>query len=205
MLTMMRRSGLALSALALALTLPLASSQARADVLVNGGFETGSLGPWVVGRNFGASEDWNVTSTVAHSGTFSATDVGNEELRQNFAATPTSSILDVSFWAEHPDANVNALAVDLYYSDGTDNEFLVNTTGTGWNFFDVTSHLTAGLSLTGFSVFGNSAGRTYFDDASITTAVSSVPEPGSFALGGVALGAYFLASVARRRMVRSRA
>ena len=55
------------------------------EVLTNPGFETGSLGPWFVGRNFGATENWNVTSTVSHSGTFSATDVGNQELEQTFA------------------------------------------------------------------------------------------------------------------------
>jgi hypothetical protein len=149
------------------------------EVLTNPGFETGSLAPWVVGRTFGTiTENWNVTSAVSHSGTDSATDVGNEELKQTFAGVLVSSITQVSFWAEHPSSTVNAVAYDFFYSDSTDVENIVNTTGTGFNFFDVTSQLSAGKTLVGFSVFGNSGGRTYVDDLNITT----TPEPNSLLL-----------------------
>jgi hypothetical protein len=74
---MMKRPGLVATALMLVLTLPLASRRARADLLVNGGFETGALTPWFQARNFGGTENWNVTSAVSHSGTFSATNVEN--------------------------------------------------------------------------------------------------------------------------------
>jgi hypothetical protein len=90
-----------------------------AQILSNPGFESGSLSPWFQDRDFGGVEAWNVTSSDAHSGTFSATDVGNKEIRQNFAAIPTSLITDISFWAKHPDASVTALFVDLFYSDST--------------------------------------------------------------------------------------
>jgi hypothetical protein len=171
--------GLLTAALAL---LSGSAGPARAGlVLQHGDFQTGALAPWFQDRNFGGSENWNVTSAVAHSGTFSATDVGNLELRQNFTPTPVSSITQVSFWAEHPNPSASALAYDFFYSDGSDVENVVFTTGTGWNFFDVTSHLTAGKTLTGFSVFGNSGGRTYLDDVTIATAATAVPEPSTLA------------------------
>ena len=171
---------------------------ARADfeLLANPGFETEALSPWFQDRTFGTiTENWNVTSTVSNSGTFSATDVGNAELRQNFAATAASSITSVTFFAEHPDATITALAYDFFYTDGTDKEFLVFTTGTGFNSFDVTAQLDPSKTLDGFSVFGNSGGRTYFDDASIK--VKSVPEPTSLTL--MALGGVALRVVSRRR------
>lgn len=167
------------------------------EVLTNPGFETGSLGPWFVGRNFGATENWNVTSTVSHSGTFSATDVGNQELEQTFAGVLVSNITQVSFWVEHPNASVTALAYDFFYSDSSDIENVVITSGTGWNFFDVTANLSAGKTLVGFSVFGNSGGRTYVDDLNIATAATA-PEPNSLLLIAGSVSWLFL----RRRLAR---
>jgi hypothetical protein len=173
---------LGLAALALLGNAP----QARAgEILVNPGFETGSLSPWFQDRNFGGSVNWMVTNSDSHSGTFSATNNGNLELRQNFAGVPAALITDVSFWARHPDPTVGPLAFDFFYSDGTDDEFLVNTSGSGWNFFDVTSNLDTTKTLTGFSVFGNSDGVTFVDDLNILT---SLPEPSCLALLGLGLG-----------------
>jgi hypothetical protein len=165
------------------------AGQAKADleILSNGGFESGALSPWSIGRSFGTpGENWNVESSFVHSGSFAATDVGNEELKQTFAPVAVSTITQVSFWAAHSPGSVTALAYDLFYSDGTDSEFSVNTTGTAFNFFDVTSSLAAGKNLTGFSVFGNSGGTTYLDDASITTASVAVPELSTLISSGIA-------------------
>jgi hypothetical protein len=177
------------SAIALAFSINFAFG---AQVLTNPGFETGALTPWAQDRDFGGAENWNVTNSDSHSGTFSATDVGNKELKQTFVGVAVSSITQVAFWAKHPDAAVTALAYDFFYSDATNTEFQVNTSGTAWLFFDVTASLTAGKTLTGFSVFGNSAGRTFVDDLSIQTGTSAVPEPGSLflvaAAGAVLVG-----------------
>ena len=162
------------------------------NILANPGFETGLLGPWFQGTNFCGSpcENWNVTSANAHSGVFSATDVGNIEIRQNFAATPTNMVTQVSFWVMHPDLPSLFNAVDFHYSDGTIAEFKTAfTSTTGWEFFDVTGDLAAGKSLTGLSIFGFSASggtqRTFLDDVTINT----VPEPTTvlLVLSGVCL------------------
>ncbi len=185
---------------ALLLFLLMSGPVAAGEVLVNGGFESGALSPWFQDRTFGTIiENWTVTTTLPHSGTFAATDNGNAELRQNFAGVATDSITQISFWAMHPDATINALFVDLFYSDGTDTGFLVNTVGTTYNYFDVTSDLVAGETLIGFSIFGNSGGQTFFDDASIITS-AAVPEPASVVLLalGLASACGFLRRARRR-------
>ena len=64
------------------LTCVLSVSSLFADeILVNPGFETGALSPWAQARSFTGPEDWNVTSADTHTGEFSATDIGNKELK----------------------------------------------------------------------------------------------------------------------------
>src|SRR5205085_1450320 len=85
-----------LGSLFAALSLPTTGAQAT-NILANPGFESGALAPWFQSSDFCSSpapcENWNVTNSDAHSGTFSATDVGNKEIRQNFAAIPEPSSL----------------------------------------------------------------------------------------------------------------
>jgi hypothetical protein len=75
-----------------------------ASIVQNGGFEIADLDPWYQDNDLspGTGEDWNVTSTESHSGQFSATNVGNKEIRQNFGATATATITEFSFWIKHP-------------------------------------------------------------------------------------------------------
>jgi hypothetical protein len=181
----------------------LASTTARANnILVNPGFETGALAPWYQGNDFDGPTNWQVTNNDAHSGVYSAMDDGNKELRQDFAAVATTSILEVSFWVKHPELQVSALAYTFYYSDSTHSQFLVSTVATGWESFNVTSHLDLGKSLVGFSIYGNSGGVTLFDDAVISTS-GTVPEPSSVVLAGLgALGAFGLLGRSRKRRAR---
>jgi hypothetical protein len=169
----------------LLVTLALIGAAAKgSQILSNPGFETGSLSPWVEGTVFGGT-DWTISSTNCNSGSFCATNNGNNELVQTFAPVAVGSITDISFWALHTSASVSAMAFDLYYQGGGDDESSVGTTGTGWNFFDVTSNLRSSGFLIGIGVFGNSGGVSFFDDASIT---ANVPEPASAAFLLVGLG-----------------
>lgn len=192
------------------LTAPLAvallfgcAARSRAELLVNNpGFESGQLSPWVPGRDFSDGEDWGVTAADAHSGAFAATAVGNKELRQDFAAVPTSEVAEVSFWLRHPQGARIAF-VDLFYSDGTDSGFVVSTRTDGWEFFDVTDRLAPDRALSGLGVFGylelgTTADRTFLDDVTVRTAdVVPVPEPSGLALA--ATGMFAAAVVFRRR------
>jgi hypothetical protein len=163
------------------------------QILSNPGFESGSLSPWFIGYN-GGGTTWSITSTNCNSGGYCAVDNGDIELEQTFAPVPVASITDINFWALHPDPDVTALAVDLLYQGGAVDEFILYTSGTGWNFFDVFSDLETSGSLIGIGIYGNTQGVTMLDDASIT---SGAPEPATAAFLLVGLGVLAVARYAR--------
>jgi MYXO-CTERM domain-containing protein len=156
------------------------------QILVNPGFESGVLTPWANANDFGGTP-WAITSTGCQSGSFCAENTGNYELKQTFDPIATTSITGVSFWALHPGSGVSALAYDFFYQGGGNDEFVVDTSGAGWNFFDVFAQLRSNETLVGFSIYGNSGGITRADDFSIT-ATNVIPEPATvgFALAGLA-------------------
>jgi hypothetical protein len=179
------------------------------NILGNPGFESGTLPPWFNGRDDCNTlcQPWAVVSGNPHSGTYSAMDVGNIELRQNFADVPVSSITEVSFWVEHPDGGVLPMAIDFFYSNGTNNEIAVLTTGSNYQFFNITADLTPGLVLDGISFWGFSGGPpgssdiTYLDDVTINAnGGGTTPEPSSLIMlgSGLLVGAGAL----RRKLVR---
>jgi hypothetical protein len=182
---------------AFALATLLLGSAFADELIVNGGFESGVLSPWFNGRDFcgGNCVPWNVNNTNPHTGMFSAMDVGNIELRQNFNPTPASMITNVSFWVNNS-AGVDA--VDFFYTDNSDEEFVVFTTPGIWNLADVTSDLDLGKTLSGFSIWGcDPACTTFVDDVSITTNVAT-PEPGTLVMLGSGVLAF--AGALRRKI-----
>ena len=174
-----------------AVVILLASSAFATELLTNGDFESGVLPPWYTARNFcsGTCIPWNVSTANPHTGTYSAMDEGNIELRQDFAPTPGSQITNVSFWV-NTDSGVDA--VDFFYTDSSDEEFVVFSNANTWTLENVTSDVNTGKTLMGFSIWGSGPNHiTYVDDASI----DAVPEPGTL----VMLGSGVLAVVAGLR------
>jgi hypothetical protein len=181
----------------------VATPAAATNILTNAGFESGSLTPWYQNNDFSSGTNWFVTNADSHSGTYSAEDTGNKELRQDFAGVLGSTIDLVSFWARHPNEGTNtALAYTFYYSDSTHAEFGADLLGLDWNFFDVTAQLDPTKTLTGFSIYGNSSGNppvTRADDFVINVA-GGVPEPGTWAMMILGFGLTGLAVRRRRRV-----
>lgn len=176
--------------LAIALALLCVGSAMADELIVNGGFETGALDPWYNARNFcgGICQDWAVTDTNSHSGNFSAMDIGNIELRQDITPTLGSLITSATFWVNN---SVGVNAVDFFYSDATDEEFVVFTDAGIWNLADVTSFINPSKTLIGFSIWGcDTSCVSFVDDVSLTTSGGGVPEPGTLImLGTGVLGA----------------
>jgi hypothetical protein len=144
---------------------------AQVNILENAGFETGSLDPWYQLNDFGGPENWNVTDADAHTGSFSATDVGNKLIVQDFPATPTSDILEASFWIRQPEIAISA--VYFAYSDGSFEENLIFLATADWEFYDMTGSLDAGKNLTTFGLYGyigdgKDEDRTNVDDWTVS-------------------------------------
>ena len=142
------------------------------NLLVNGGFETGTISPWALGRNFCTTgcKLWTAVKAMPKAGKYDAGDVGNAEMVQDFTATSTSSLTKVAFYDRHP-AGSEPTAADFFYSDGTDDEFVAFTTDTSWDAIDLTVDLAAGKMLDGFSLWGFSGTvanqATFIDNATI--------------------------------------
>ena len=183
--------------LTLAMLSLMAGSAFAGELIVNGGFESGALNPWFNARNFcgGPCSPWDTTTSVVHSGNFSATDIGNIEIRQNFTPTAGSDITDVSLWINNS-AGVDA--VDFFYTDNSDEEFVIFSNPGVWNFVDILADVNTSKTLSGISFWGCDTGCvTYLDDVSITTGTTT-PEPSSLLM--IASG--LLAAGTTRRKLR---
>jgi hypothetical protein len=173
-----------------------AALPAQAMPLVNGDFETGVLAPWVNGIDasnpFNVNAPWSVSADAAHTGSFGATVIDNFEMRQDFAAVATADITSLSFWARTPLEPFGAFVLlTLVYDNGFEDFYPAITDTADWTFFDVTSFLQPGLSLSGLTFFGfTSAGvpvnRADLDDVVLIT---TVPEPAALSLAGLGLAA----------------
>jgi hypothetical protein len=163
----MRASVIAVAACVTAVS----AASGQVNVLANAGFESGALDPWFQAADFGGPEDWNVTGADSHTGEFSATDVGNKLIIQEFAPVPTGDILEASFWIKQPEIAISAVYFE--YSDGTSTENLIFLATPEWEFFDMTGLLAPGKSLVAFGLYGyvgagKDEDRSYVDDWTVS-------------------------------------
>jgi hypothetical protein len=168
---------LAASAFAIAVGL-LAAAPASAELIVNGGFETGDFTGWTVASNNTGVESSGFDGYSPHSGSFFAA-LGNVEccgsMSQTFVDTPGGT-LDVNLFLASDGQTPNRFSIELNGATLFDHANIsaggyVHITGSG---------LATGLdTLTLFS--RDDPGWLALDDVSVTER-TGVPEPTSLAL-----------------------
>ena len=178
------------SILALVSLLGLGITQsARANLITNGGFETGDFSGWTV---FGTDNDvvGDQPFTSPHSGNFQALfGSGSNSITQNVTTTPGSSYV-ISFWLAADVRQGGSPSVSVNWGGSTIfSDSLTSPFGYTEYTFTVNALSPATqLQFQFFSIFGN---LFYLDDISVTP--PGVPDGGStvsllgFALLGVAV------------------
>ena len=165
------------------------TQSARANLITNGGFETGDFSGWTV---FGTDNDvvGDQPFTSPHSGNFQALfGVGNNSISQNVATTPGSSYV-ISFWLAADVSHGGSPSVSVNWGGSTIfSDSLTSSFGyTEYTFTANALSPATQLQFQFFSIFGN---HFYLDDISVTP--PGVPDGGStvsllgFALLGVAV------------------
>ena len=145
----------------------------------------------------------------SHSGAYSATGVGNLEMRQNFAPVRTPDIGQLGFWVTNPNAFDALIGYELFYADDPNPAlyldcFVQPLPQTGWTYIDMTRHLREGADLVGIGIIrydrtpDTPTPRLYVDDV-VSRIGPGVPEPGAFALVGAGLPAVLWTGARRQR------
>jgi hypothetical protein len=193
----------ALFCLALAACLGLARP-ASADLVINGGFETGDFTGWTQSGDPRFTGVGNAATLAnlggsVHSGNFAAF-FGPGTLgfiTQDLATTPgTTYALD--FWLAHPFTDPGSGVEWLVRVDG--NTLLDSHDTPNFDYREFTFTFTATSNSTPLQLgFGEPPNFFFLDDVS----VNAVPEPGSCLLAGVGTAVLFGYSRLRRKRARA--
>lgn len=168
------------------------AGSAQANLVTNGGFETGNFSGWTQFGNTGATGVTN-SSRYVHSGTFGGAfgAVGSPGGIFQSLATQAGTTYQVSFWLSIDSGTPNSMTFN--WNGGADELSLVNSSGQAMTRYTYMLTATGASTDLRFNIQHNPA---YYglDDISVT----AIPEPGSLALAGLALAAVGAASRRKR-------
>ena len=194
----MRKPLLGFAALALALAM---SGPASANLVVNGGFETGDFTGWTLSGNPGFI---SITSNPAevHSGTFAARfgAVGSPTFltQTQDLATVAGQSYTLDFWLQNLGGPVNHFRATVA---GVDLVTIDNANPFPYTEFTRTFVATSSSTMLQFA-FQQNPSFWDFDDVSVNPLTTAAPEPSTLVSGGVA-GLLGLAYAWRRRKRRA--
>jgi PEP-CTERM motif len=182
---------------ALSAALILTAGTASADLVTNGGFETGDFTGWTNGGNTGFT---GVNGGDVHSGTFSASfgPVGSIGTLTQTLATQAGATYDVNFWLANEGGPTNSFAA-LF--DGNTLTSFTDSGAFGYVNYDFQAVASGTSTVLEFD-FRQDPSFIRLDDVSVNL-VRSVPEPGSALMLG--LGATVLGAWGRRRHMARKA
>jgi hypothetical protein len=154
------------------------STEASANLIVNGDFEAGTLVPWT------ASGDVVIDTSQPNNGTYnSAFFLGNGSLQQTISTVGTNFTL--SFALNNGSTDPLGSSSFIVYFDGAQVASFATLDNFGAGYFLTTLPVLTANTLTQLLFVGsNDSGDWYLDDVSVN--VVAVPEPPSILiLGGV--------------------
>jgi len=169
----------ALPKILLALTAVAALSvayPAKANLIINPGFETGDFTGWTTAGDM--TIEGTINGIAPHSGNFQADAAfGSGSLAQSFATTPSASYTIDFFAANNNSGFPQSVTLAVNWGGTTIFSHLF-TSNTGYTEYTFTETASGSSTSLGFTVSGLT-GVFLFDDISVTPAGVGVPDGGS--------------------------
>lgn len=167
----------------------ITSVSAKADLITNGGFETGDFTGWVLQHEAFPFAVGSAPSFPVHSGNFAAQiagfDFDQNVLTQAIVGSVAGQTYTLTFWFQQSNAQPNGLSVT--WNGNT----IYSETNNGHSYQPYSFNVLATGSDTLSFVAYNNPSFAYLDDVSLN--IAAVPEPSTWAmliLGFASLG-YF--------------
>jgi hypothetical protein len=161
--------------------LALSSVNAHAELVQNGGFETGNLTGWTLTAVNPLFDSVTTISALVHSGTFGLSfgAVAPPDTLSQTLSTTAGTAYDISFWVNIRGSPPNVVSLTF---DGITLSDQTNFSTVGFQQFAFTATASTNSTLLAFGLEQDS-GFSGLDDISVTPHVAgAVPEPSTWAM-----------------------